>query len=184
MHDGIILLSVFIAYIIRLVLKRNKFRSLKNGVSNMRIFFDVVMFLASLAILLLSARFVVDIAEQITIDLMFPEILVGLLIVGLGTTLPELSFETNSVRKGFPGMALGDLLGSVVINSSLVLGITTLIYPITANFHSFVIGSAFLIMIFGMFALFTKTGRLIDRKEGFILILFYIIFVLTSIIAR
>jgi cation:H+ antiporter len=182
--DGMILLVVFMAYIIRLVMKRKKFRSLKNGISNMRVFLDVVMFIVSLAILLFSARFVVDIAEQISTDLMFPEILVGLLIVGLGTTLPELSFETNSVRKGFCGMALGDLLGSVVINSSLVLGITTLIYPITANFHSFAIGSAFLIMIFGIFALFAKTKRTIDRKEGFILILFYIIFVMTSILAR
>jgi cation:H+ antiporter len=182
--DGIILLTVFIIYLVRLVMKRNKFRCLKDGISNMRVFLDVVMFLMSLAILLFSARFVVDIAEQISIDLMFPEMLVGLVIVGLGTTLPELSFETNSVRKGFCGMALGDLLGSVVINSSLVLGITTLIYPITANFHSFIIGSAFLVMIFGIFALFAKTGRTIDRKEGIILILFYIIFVMTSILLR
>ena len=150
----------------------------------MRVFLDTAIFIVSLIILLFSARFVVEFAEEIATELMFPEILVGLVIVGLGTTLPELSFEVNSVRKGFSGMALGDLLGSVVVNSTLVLGIAASIYPIQADFMTFSIASAFLIGIFGIFALFAKTGRLIDRKEGFILILFYIIFALTSVLSR
>jgi cation:H+ antiporter len=182
--DGIILLVAFATYIIRLVLKRKKFRCLKDGISNMRVFLDAVMFIVSLVILLLSARFVVDIAEQIAIDMMIPEILVGLVIVGMGTTLPELSFETNSVRKGFCGMALGDLLGSVVVNSSLVLGVAAVLYPITAEFMPFAIGSVFLLMIFGVFALFAKTGRIIDRKEGILLITFYILFIASSILLR
>jgi cation:H+ antiporter len=182
--DGLILLSVFVLYIVMLVKRRKHFKSLKDGITKMRVLMDVIIFLVSLTILLTSARFIVDIAEQIAVELAFPEILVGLLIVGIGTTLPELSFETNSVRKGFSGMALGDLLGSVVINSSLVLGIAAVIYPITAEFMPFVIGSIFLMLILGIFAVFAKTGREITRKEGLILILFYVLFVLTSILAR
>lgn len=182
--DGLILLSVFALYIVMLVKRRKHFKALKDGISNARVLLDIIVFIISLAILLVSAKFVVETAEIIAIELAFPEILVGLLIVGIGTTLPELSFEVNSVRKGFCGMALGDLLGSVVINSCLVLGIASLIYPITAEFLPFLIGSIFLMIILGIFAVFAKTGRVITRKEGLILILFYIMFVVTSILAR
>jgi cation:H+ antiporter len=182
--DGLILISVFVLYIIMLIKRRKHFKALRDGISNMRVMLDVIVFIISLAVLLISARFIVETAEIIAIELAFPEILVGLLIVGIGTTLPELSFETNSVRKGFSGMALGDLLGSVVMNSSLVLGIAALIYPITAEFMPFVIGSIFLMIILGIFAVFAKTGREITRKEGIILILFYVLFVVTSVLAR
>jgi len=182
--DGIILLFVFSLYIIRLIIQRKHFKMLKDGITRMQIIEEVIIFLISLAILLLSARFIVDIASQIAIELALPQVLVGLVIVGIGTTLPELSFETNSVRKGFSGMALGDLLGSVVLNSSLVLGLAALIYPIKADFLPFLIGALFLMLILGIFAIFAKTGRKITRKEGLILLMFYALFVIVSILAR
>jgi cation:H+ antiporter len=182
--DGLILIFVFVFYLIRLIFRRKHFKALKNGITKLQVLMDVIIFLISLIVLLFSARFVVDIAAQMAIDLALPQILVGLLVVGFGTTLPELSFETNSVRKGFSGMALGDLLGSVVMNSSLVLGLTALIYPIRAAFLPFLIGAIFLMLILGVFAIFAKTGRQITRKEGIILIMFYALFVIVSILAR
>ncbi len=182
--DGIILLFVFSIYIIRLIIQRKHFKMLKDGITRMQVIEEVIIFLISLAILLLSARFIVDIASQIAIELALPQVLVGLVIVGIGTTLPELSFETNSVRKGFSGLALGDLLGSVVMNSSLVLGLAALIYPIGADFLPFLIGALFLMLILGIFAVFAKTGRKITRKEGLILLIFYVLFIIVSILAR
>jgi cation:H+ antiporter len=180
--DGIILLSVFGLYMIWLVNRRKKFRNIKKGKTKTRVFLDVLMFVTSLVILLVSSKFVVEIAEQMAIDLALPEILIGLLIVGLGTTLPELSFEINSVRKGFCGMALGDLLGSVVINSSLILGIVAIINPISANFTPFIVSSVFLMTILGVFSIFAKSGKKITRKEVIILILFYLLFVIANIL--
>jgi cation:H+ antiporter len=182
--DGLILISVFAFYIVMLVKRRKHFKALRDGISNLRVLMDVIVFIISLVILLVSSRFIVETAEIISIELALPEILVGLVIVGIGTTLPELSFETNSVRKGFSGMALGDLLGSVVMNSSLVLGLAALIYPITAEFIPFIIGSIFLMIILGVFAVFAKTGREITRKEGIMLLILYILFVITSILLR
>ena len=182
--DGMILLFVFSLYVIRLIFQRKHFKMLKDGITRMQIFKQVVIFIISLVILLLSARFIVTFASQIAIELVLPQILVGLVIVGIGTTLPELSFETNSVRKGFSGMALGDLLGSVVINSSLVLGLTALIYPIKADFLPFLVGALFLMLILGIFAVFAKTGRRITRKEGIILLMFYVLFVIISVLTR
>jgi len=182
--DGIILLVVFAWYIVRLIIDRKHFKMLKDGITRMQILEQVIIFIISLAILLISAEFIVDIASQIAVELAFPQVLVGLIIVGIGTTLPELSFETNSVRKGFSGMALGDLLGSVVMNSSLILGLTALIYPIRADFLPFLIGSIFLMLILGVFAIFAKTGRMITRKEGIILLMFYVLFLIVSIFAR
>jgi len=182
--DGMILLFVFSLYVIRLIFQRKHFKMLKDGITRVQVLKEVIIFLVSLTILLLSARFIVDIAAQIAIELAFPQILVGLVIVGMGTTLPELSFETNSVRKGFSGMALGDLLGSVVVNSSLVLGLASLIYPIGADFLPFLVGAIFLMLILGIFAIFAKTERMITRKEGIILLIFYVLFIIVSILAR
>ncbi|NIO44023.1 MAG: hypothetical protein GTN36_00505 [Candidatus Aenigmarchaeota archaeon] len=182
--DGVILIVVFCWFIINLIRDRKHFKMLKDGITRMQIIEQVIIFIISLAILLVSAEFIVDIASHIATELAFPEILIGLVIVGMGTTLPELSFESNSVRKGFSGMALGDLLGSVVMNSSLVLGLAALIYPIKAEFLPFLIGSIFLMLILGVFAIFAKTGAKITRREGIVLILFYIVFVIVSILAR
>ena len=134
--------------------------------------------------LLIFARIIVYAASQIATELFLPHILIGLVIVSMATSLPEIFFETDSVLKGHSSMAVGDLLGSLAFNSTLILGIVSIISPIQAPFSSFIVGSVFIIISILTFLVFAKTGKEITRKEGIILLMLYVLFVIINILVR
>jgi len=182
--DGIALILVFILYITRLYVQRKKFKKVVDGVVKKEVPKEVIIFIISLIILLLSSIFIVQFASLLAIELALYPILIGLVIISIGTSLPEISFEVHSVIKGYSGMALGNLLGSVVTNSALVLGIGAVIYPIEAYFPSFLTGAIFLIVVLSIFGILAKTGKEITRKEGIVLLMFYILFIIVTILIR
>ncbi len=183
--DGVILLFAFSLYIIRLITQRKHFRKvIADHVSKKLLKKEFILFIVSLIVLLISARFVVNFAILLVSDLSLSPVLIGLTIVSIGTTLPELFFETNSVLKGHSGMAVGDLLGSVVANSTLVLGLVSLLQPMEAYFISFAIGAGFLILTLTAFIMFARSEKEITWKEGIVLLIFYMAFIITSLIFK
>jgi len=177
--DGIILVCAFLFYMYHLIKERKGFkREVEERIKHWEIVLNVVIFILSLVLLFLSAKFVVDYATKISLELLLPPILVGLFIIAIGTSLPELVFNIQAVMKKHPEMALGDTIGSVVINSTLVLGVTAVIYPITADFLLF-FSSAFLMLIIAfIFATFVESGKRLYLKEGIALLLLYSFFII------
>lgn len=134
------------------------------------------------ALLLFSADMLVKIATQLAHQINLPILFIGLFIVGVGTSLPELSFEIAAVKKKEIGMVFGDLLGSVVANSTLVLGITALICPIylEKGLNTYLLATVFFAIIFCFFWIFVKSKKKLERWEGIVLILIYIVFILSE----
>ena len=176
--DGAILLAAFFLYSWHLIRRRRKFKkTLENKVKRTEIVLHSALFVIFLFILFFSSKFVVKYATQLAIELALPPVIIGLFLIALGTSLPELVFESRAVKMGHGEMALGDLFGSIVANSTLVLGITALIMPITANFVLSIVGSAFMLVFTFLFATFINSGLKLDVMEGISLLLLYIIFV-------
>ena len=75
-------------------------------------------------------------------------------------------------------MALGDIIGAVVINSTLVLGVTALISPISAKLIIFFTSAIFMLFVLAAFILFAERGRKISVNEGILLVLIYVIFLI------
>jgi len=177
--DGAILLTVFIVYVYFLIKERTKFRKeTEDNVGRKDIVIAVFLFVISLFALFFSAGFIVKYAELISIDLALPSILIGLLIIAIGTSLPELVFGTRAVLTKHADMALGDIMGAVVANSTLVLGVTALIYPITADFLLFLSSAVFMIIIAFLFSTFVESGKRLYWKEGVSLIMLYVFFIM------
>ncbi|MBU3941455.1 MAG: sodium:calcium antiporter [Nanoarchaeota archaeon] len=177
--DGIILLAAFALYARRILQQRKLFKKeVENGIKRKEIILTTILFVFSLALLFLSAKFVVEYATLLSVDLALPPIIVGLFIISLGTTLPELTFGSRAVLAGHSEMALGNSIGSVIVNSTLVLGITSIIYPITANILLFSVSAIFMVVIAFLFATFVESGNKLYIKEGISLILLYIFFVI------
>jgi len=177
--DGVILIGVFLFYVFHLIKERKEFKKeIEERITHWDIVLNVIIFILSLVLLFLSAEYVVYYATEISMELLLPPILVGLFIVSIGTTLPELTFDIQAVIKKHPEMALGDVIGSVVINSTLVLGITSIIYPITANFLLFFSSALLMLVIAFIFATFVESGRKLYLKEGIALVLLYIFFIM------
>lgn len=180
--DGLVLILGYLFFLFDLIRQRKFFhRIYADGFQTGLAIKSFVYFLISIGVLLLSSNFVLKFAKSLSIDLSFPPILVGLVIISLGTCLPELLFSIKSLKKEFDELGLGDILGNVVADATLAVGVTALIHPITFNFTFLIIGGIFLFLT-TLFALyFIYTGDVLTKQEGVILIIMYFAFVVIAL---
>ncbi|MBU1118384.1 sodium:calcium antiporter [Patescibacteria group bacterium] len=141
---------------------------------------SVVIFIVSLVVLFGSADAVVKYGTSLASDLSLPPILIGLFIVALGTSLPELAFQVRAATQGKGEMSLGDALGSVITNSTLIIGIVALINPIEANFLLYLTSAIFMVVITFIFLTFVESEDRLRVKEGISLIFLYVIFLVVE----
>jgi cation:H+ antiporter len=131
-----------------------------------------------IATLLMSADVIVKLAELIAQASDAPLFLIGLIVISLGTTLPELAFSFKSLKDHEPSMFLGNLLGSIIANSTFILGIVALIQPIEITFlNDYLLASFSFSFIFLVFWYFIKSNHKLVRLEAAFLILLYLTFV-------
>lgn len=182
--DGFLLILAFVFYIIWIFGKRERFKKTyeqEEGVSLVREFkgflLDLGKIALGIAILLFASEGIVRFATLFAADLNLPIALIGILIISVGNALPEAYFAIASARRGRTWMILGDLMGSVIMSATLVLGIVALICPIRiTDFSPFLIGRFFLVIAVIFFYLFIRTGKRITRKEAVVLLLIYFLF--------
>jgi cation:H+ antiporter len=165
--------------------------ALKNGVdgtipltnSNGR-YKNILMLLFSMAILLTGAHFTVTSATSIANYIGISPILIGMLIVGLGTTMPELFFSLKSVKKRDDSLAIGDVLGTVLADATIVVGILALVSPF--YFPTTIIYVTGMFMVVASFILFRfmRSARTLTKKEAYVLLVFWVVFVLVEFIAN
>lgn len=131
-----------------------------------------------LAMMLFAADMIVKIGLKISEGIGIPVLLVGLFLVAVGTSLPELAFELKAVRRKESAMFVGNLLGSVVANGTLVIGLTAVIYPIEIRaFSEYTTASLFFIAVCSFFYFFIRSKQRLERWEGFVLLAIYILFI-------
>jgi cation:H+ antiporter len=188
--DGGVLLLAFAFYTYWLFSKEERFKQLYDGQEEKRPIKKFSTFLKDLwrvvlflALLLLASEGIVASAQNFSAFLGIGISTVGILIVGVGNALPETYFAVASARRGQGWMILGDLMGSVIACTTLVLGVVALIQPfVIENFSPFATARMFLIISALFFWFSVKTNHEISKKEGLMLILIYIIFVVLETI--
>lgn len=143
-----------------------------------------LMLLFSMTVLLAGAYFIVISASSVAYSFGVDPILIGMLIVGLGTTMPELFFSLKSVKKRADALAIGDILGTVLADATIVVGILAMINPF--SFPQRIIYITGMFMVAASFILFhlMRSGRMISKKEGYLLFAFWLIFALVEFIAN
>lgn len=182
--DGIVLLLAFLSYSFWLFSKRKEHPDIFNHQQAeepvrrfKRFLLTVADMVLSVLLMLLSAEGVVRAAKFFAASLNVPIPLIGILVIGFGSALPELYFGVAAARKGKYRVVLGELMGSVIVITTLVLGIVALINPIEiSDFSPFAIARAFLVVSALFFFLFVRSDRKVTREEAFILLLLYVAF--------
>ena len=139
------------------------------------------LFALSSIVVLVAAGFLVKFAEQLGTDLKLPLALVGIVFVGVITTLPELMFSLSSLKRHIDGLALGDVFGTVIIDATLLVGITALIRPIALTGINITNLAVFSALAVSATIFFLKPGKVFTRNEGVLLILLYVIFIATEL---
>ncbi len=183
--DGAILIVAFFIYARKVYIERKGFKKqYGNKISRWSVLTSVVVFLFSLIALFISANAVVNSAGMMALGLAIPPIIIGLFLIAIGTSLPELVVGTTAALKGHDQISIGNIIGSVIANSTLILGVTSLIYPITSNFLLFITSGVYMILTAFIFATFIRSGEKVDWEEGISLVLLYAFFIILEIFIK
>lgn len=172
-YDALIFLLVYSYFIYRLY-KTHKKTTGHLTLEKERVFKESLFIILGASGLILGAHFLVESGVGLAQILGVPSAIIGLTMIALGTSLPELSSTITAALKKRYGIAVGNIIGSNIINILLVLGISGLINPLSIGKKIF-ISAPFLIGV-SVLTLFFVRGN-IGRKQGYILIFLYVIFI-------
>lgn len=141
---------------------------------------NFVYLILSMAVLLLGANLTVKYGVAFAESMRVSPVLIGMLVVGLGTTLPELFFSLKAVKEKVDDLALGDILGTVISDATIAVGILALINPFYFAREIIYVTAAFMVLSSFILFAFMRSGKILNKREGTFLFLFYIIFVATE----
>lgn len=170
--DGAILFILMIVYMVVLIKDAMKNRTLEDDIKLLPWWQCALYIIFGAAAIILGGNFVVNSSSKIATSLGMSENLVGLTIVAIGTSLPELVTSIVATKKGETGLALGNAVGSCAFNILFILGISSLLTPISANMEN-VIDVIILIGASAYFLLLCNTSKKLSRPHGIISVLLY-----------
>ena len=183
--DGMFLILAFFIYMRKIYKESKEFsKEFENKISPWSVVSSVAIFIFSLGILFFSADFLVRSSGALAISLSLPPILIGLFLIAIGTSLPELVVGISSVMHGHTEMNLGNIMGSNIANATLILGVTAFIFPITSNFLLFITSGVYMVLTTFIFATFIRSDSKVDWEEGLSLILLYAFFIILEIFIK
>lgn len=165
--DGFILFILCISYITFLVIKAKKTEMPEpsDEEKNINVFKKVLIIVIGAAGIVIGGQLVVNSATEIAKSLGMSEKLVGLTIVAMGTSLPELVTSVVAALKGENDIALGNVLGSNIFNILLILGTSSLISPISVD-PTLIFDFIYLISVSILMFLLIFIGRGKEKKFG------------------
>ena len=167
----IILFAVYILITVRSAIKNRQTQ--QEEIEDMSGIKCAVYILGGIAAVVIGGQLVVNSAREIALFCGMSETLVGLTIVAIGTSLPELVTSIVASSKGQNGMAVGNVVGSNIFNILLILGVSSFIHPISAGMFSLIDICILLVMNVCVF-IFATTGKKINRYEGAAMVLMYV----------
>ena len=146
-------------------------------------FLQVILLIIGFVVLIKGADVFVDGASSIALNLKLSKMLIGLTIVAFGTSAPEFAVSVKSIVSNNSDMVIGNVIGSNILNILLIIGICSLIKPIKVK-NNTVKKELPIVMLFSALLfflikddLFVSNVNMISRNDGFIIILFFTIFI-------
>ena len=147
-------------------------------------FLSIISFIVGIVLVILGADWLTKGASGIARRFGVSELVIGLTIVALGTSLPELVISVGSAIKGSSGIALGNVIGSNIFNGLFILGVTALIAPIRFNARMLtreipfnLLASIVLMLVSGSMLVGGGKGEFVTRYGGLLLLCFLAVFV-------
>lgn len=185
MGDGLVMLMffiIFIVYNITLAMKPGE-ESDTVEVNKYTTGQAVIWILIGLGGLILGGKLIVDNAVELAINFGLSERVIGLTIVSIGTSMPELATSVAAVRKKKLDIAIGNVVGSNIFNIFFILGVSAIILPVPISEPNFTdiwmnILGGLLLFVF----IFTGKGRRLERWEGVLMLGLYVAYLAALIL--
>lgn len=184
--DGVILLVLFVSYLlftVRVALKHRKeaLASEEEEKNKTKLWLSIIFIVGGIIAIKFGGDFVVDSASKLATTFGMSETLVGLTIVAVGTSLPELVTSIVAARKNETSLAIGNVVGSNIFNILFILGISSTICPINVIMESLV-DTVIVLVVSLLVFVFGRTKDKINRTEGTVMVLIYVIYMVYAII--
>ncbi|MFA5098636.1 MAG: sodium:calcium antiporter [Candidatus Paceibacterota bacterium] len=138
----------------------------------------------SMAVLLFGAHLTVKYGVSLAQFVKINPVFIGMLVVGLGTTLPEMIFSIRAVKHKDNCLALGDILGTVISDATIAVGVVALISPFSFPVRIIYITAMFMVLASVLLFHFMRTGRILTKKEAVLLLFFYAVFITTEYVVN
>lgn len=175
--DGLVLLlffGVFVSYLVGLLRKGGVNKGdegIKYGA-----FMSILLIILSLLVTIFSSDLIVENAVALANELNISKKIITMVIIVIGTSLPELVMTVTSARKGEFDMAVGNIIGTNIFNICVVLGLPVAIYG-NVGLGGFNFVDIFVVFLSSLcLYLFAKSEKVVSRKEAFIMICIFILY--------
>jgi cation:H+ antiporter len=173
--QGVILLTLFTAFMVYVFFNLRSAVPENVSSNNKPVVLSIVLIISGLAGLILGGKLVVSESSKLAAQFGMSEKLIGLTIISIGTSLPELATSVVAALKKNSDMAIGNIIGSNIFNIFLILGVCAVInpieYPRALNADLMILGISTLLLFTAMF---TGKRKKLDRWESMIMILLFI----------
>jgi len=174
--DGVILLLGFMLYLFTLLRTKRNGQAVAGEKRKLRFVLEFLVLAVSMAILFAGASLITENSQELSSSLGLPLFLVGA-VVAVGTCLPELAFALRACNKKHCGLGLGNILGNVLADSMLTIGIIALIQPIKPRFLVSPFSTGVFVAISMLLVYALSRDGVLDRKDGALLVIVYAIFI-------
>lgn len=169
--SGLVLIIVLIYYLISLIKGIDKTKKkIEEHPFKIK---DVILIIVGLTCVIFGGNLTVNSATKIALDFGLSERFIGLSIIAIGTSLPELCTSLVALLKGENDIAVGNVIGSNIFNILFILGTSSLVSPMLINIES-IIDLSILILASILLLFFGFNDLKISRKEGIAMLVFYI----------
>lgn len=142
----------------------------------MTIFLNILLMVIGFVLLVKGADYFVDGACGIAEKFGIPQMVIGLTIVAMGTSLPEMAVSISAAIEGSNGIAIGNVLGSNIANVAFVLGVCALITPLTIQKNTLHFEIPFVIIVTAVLIITGTGGGELSRIDGGILLAMFALF--------
>lgn len=187
--EGLILLVMFILYV-WIMIKTQKQQDSSLDIQNISTKKSILLLVIGIAMVSLGGYMVTSGAKGLAVDILVNLLsmtetkavtLVGLSIVAIGTSLPELVTSVVAAKKNENEIAFGNLIGSNIFNVLFIVGLSSLVTPLGIN-PDVIIDTYLMLAITVCAVIFSITKRIVSKREGFMLVFIYIIYVIYIIL--
>lgn len=168
-----LLILLFVFYTVQTALKNR--HNMEVNEPKFSVMMSILVSIIGLVLIIVGGDWVVDSASSIALSFGLSETLVGLTIVSIGTSLPELVTSIVAAKKGQSDIALGNVVGSNIFNILFILGLSSLVKPIGISTVIFT-DLAVMMVTFVLVWMIAKMRKEFDKKESILFILIFVVY--------
>jgi cation:H+ antiporter len=186
-NDGALLIIAFCVYLYTLYqreVKKKLKKKIKEKIETKSILVSILYLLGSLGIIIVSSEITLENAMFLVKNWGISQSFVGAVIIGLGTSLPELTISLKALSDGKTSLSVGNIVGSTIFDLLVPLGIGSLISTIKVGNTDLWFDMPVLLLISVAFMWFLRSEKGLQKREGIILIMLYVVYSLGKLAIR